>query len=196
MLKRVNFIERYQNTRVCSKFKAVIVLMLFSIALIIFSAEIGLRFAGLHKYIYRKTENDCEIQLTSDEIVEHYANGKGSIFQQMSYIKPEKMQISDGEIFYYADLKVEPGECLATSGFHAKAGQRVDVSAGVEFIDVNYEIGILDKDGYVCYVQADGAISHNFNITREGEYHIYVKNGNVKDTDDRITISYRMENYF
>ncbi len=190
MVRRIEIVEYYRYAHICSKQMTAGLLTAFLFASIMFVAEVGICIVDLHKFVYRVTENISKIQILADGTTEHHVDGEGWI-RNPKLIKMNLMsdQEVDSKRLNFLHCEVEPNICQATCSFYAKAGQRVDVSVGVRLIEVDYKIGILSEDRGACYVQAQGSISHNFSIEKDGKYRVFVKNNRDE------AISYMLINY-
>ncbi len=194
MVKRVEFIQRYQHAHICSRQTEVGLLAIFSLALTMLAVGVGIGFADLHKFVYKATENGIKIQIAEDGMEEYYVKGEKWILNlQPISIQPDGIWNTDGESFYSLRWEVEKNTCQTTGSFCAKSGQRVDLSVGVRFIEVDYKIGILNENGEACYIQSQGSISHNFNIAKTGKYRIFIKNNSANESIPYILVNYKLQ---
>lgn len=169
-------------------------LTVFLLVSVILASEVGICMADLHKFIYRMTENNSEIRVAADGVAEYYADGEGEIWNEQSIsMLPDTNQM-DGGSYSGLNLRVEPSVCCITSNFQVEVGQSIDVSAGVQWCWADYCIGILHEDGCVCYVQAEGFVSHIFQIEKAGKYRIFVKNNRTDEAIPYIVINYKLIN--
>lgn len=193
MVRRVEFVQRYQHARKCSKRAAGGLLTAFFVVSMMIAIEAGIRMADLHKFVYRVTENASEIQIAVDGIEEHYVDREGWVCnQQLTNTSSETDQKLNGDIFHCMDLKVEPNSCWITSNFQLEAGQSIDVNAGVRFLWVDYWIGVLSEDGLACYIQADGFVSHIFHIEKAGKYRVFIKNNRMDEAIPHIFVTLKL----
>lgn len=192
MVRRVEFVQCYQHANKCSRRAAAGLLTAFLIISIMLAVEVGIHTADLYKFIYRMTENNSEIRIAMDGIEEHYIDEKGWIWNQHSdSILSETNQMDDGS-YSCLNLKIKPDAFCLTSNFKVEAGQSVDVSAGVRCFWADYWVGILYEDGCVCYVQAEGFVSHIFSIEKTGKCCIFVKNNRSEEEIPYIVVNYKL----
>lgn len=193
MVRRVEFVQRYQHAHICSRRTSVGVLIVFLLASVIISAEAGIRMADLHKFVYKVTENNSDIEIMEDGMTEYFIGGEGRILtQQLASISPEKKRLVAGENHYYLEWEIRPDVCQVTGDFQVKTGQSIDVSAGVRFCWPDYWVGILDEKGHACYVEGDGSVFHNFKIAKAGKYRVFVKNNSVNEAISYIFVSFKV----
>lgn len=194
MVRRVEFVQRYQHAHICSKRRSIGLLTVFLLISVMLAGEVGIRLADLHKFFYRVTENDSEIQVAEDVMEEHYVNERQICDQQSTSMLSETDQgMHDGN-YYCMNLEVRPDACWLTRNFQVEAGQSIDVSIGVRFLWVDYLIGILDEDGHARYIQANGSVSHTFHIEKVGKYRIFIKNNRIDEAISHIYIVLKLIN--
>lgn len=188
MVRRVEFVQCYQHAHICSKRRARGLLTAFLLVATMLAVEVGIFLADLHKFIYRMTENDSEIQVVADGTEEHYVDNRWIYNQKSTSRLPKTEQGMDGGNYFCMDLEVSADTCWLTRNFQVEAGQSIDVSVGVRFLWVDYWIGIMDENGCVCYIRAEGSISHIFHVEKTGKYRVFIKNNRTDKAIPHINI--------
>ena len=69
--------------------------------------------------------------------------------------------------------------------FRATAGQEIIVQVVLIPNNVNIKIGIYEPDGWARYLYNCGVISHTFNLTKTGNYAVFM----INETDQTVTVS-------
>lgn len=192
MVRRVEFVRRYQHARICSKRAAVGLLIIFLVTSMILIIEAGICMADLYKFVYKLTENNSDIQTVTVSMTEYHVNGEDWIVKRQSTnLQPENDQMVGGES-YYLEWEIRPEICQVTGDFQVNTGQSIDVSVGARYSRPDCWVGILDEEGFACYVEADGSVFHNFKVTKTGRYCIFVKNNSVNEAIPYIFVNFKL----
>lgn len=191
IVKRVEFVQYYQQAHICSRWTAAITLMSFVFLSVVLAIIAGASIAELHKLIYKATANDSAIQATGIE--EYFVDGKEWAMDAYAFtLQRTENFLPDGHI-YYIGSTIEPGRYQASESFPIKAGQVIVVSTTIHFYKGDYWVGIQDEEGNTCYVIGKNrAVFHRFYIAKTGWYHIFVKNISVNETISSIAVNCKL----
>lgn len=192
MFKRVEFIQRYQHARICSRQVAAAVLTCFIFASILFAIITGISMAELHIFIYKATADYVVMQ--GNGISEYHLREKECVLDmQKENLLSVRKSKDDEEITYRIMCSIEPGIYQVTRKFSVKDGQVIYLSVLARFGMADYSVGILDEEGNARYVVGNNsAVTHSFLIEKTGRYSIFVQNNSTKkpisDFSARITL--------
>lgn len=179
MVKRVEFIQRYQHARICSRQASAAILTCFIFASILLAIITGISMAELHKFIYRATANYVAVQ--ENGIPENHLKEKECVLgMQKENLLSVRKSKGDEEIIYHIKCSMEPGKCQVTRSFSIQDGQIMHLSVLSKFGMADYNVGIMDEEGNARYVVGNNnAVSHGFLIEETGRYSIFVQNNST-----------------
>lgn len=189
MVKRVEFIQRYQHARICSRQVAAAILTCFIFASILLAIITGISMAELHKFIYRATANYVAVQ--ENGIPGYHLKEKESVLaMQKEDLLSVRKSKDDEEIIYHVKCSMEPGKCQVTRSFSVQNGQIMHLSVLAKFGMADYSVGILDEEGNARYVVGkNNAVTHGFLIEKTGKYSIFVQNNSANKPIPDFTAS-------
>lgn len=63
-----------------------------------------------------------------------------------------------------------------TAYFSKKSGDVINVAGVVDPKNITVQVGIVEPDDHLRYIDAKGSFSHTFNLTKNGFYKVYIEN--------------------
>lgn len=179
IVKRVEFVRRYQNAHICSRRVAAAILTCFISASILLAIITGISMAELHKFIYKATADYVVMQKNGTP--ESHLKEKECVLDiQKENLLSVKKSKDDEEFIYDIKCSMEPGKCQVTRSFSVQDGQIMHLSVLAKFGMANYSVGILDEEGNARYVVGENnAVTHGFLIEETGKYSIFVQNNSA-----------------
>ena len=65
-----------------------------------------------------------------------------------------------------------------TAYFSRKSGDTIRVAGVIDPDNVTIQVGIIEPDDHLRYIDAKGSFAHTFNLTKNGSYKVYIENLN------------------
>lgn len=115
--------------------------------------------------------------VSDEEIIEEFAriydlNPDDVIMMEEDTIET----IGDTKVINWPGIPA--GKTYMSSGFSQEIGDTVTVTTVGSPSDIRYQTGIKDPDQLMRYVEGNGTVQHDFEITIKGRYYFFVTNRN------------------
>ena len=65
-----------------------------------------------------------------------------------------------------------------TAYFSRNSGDTIKVVGIVKPDNITVQVGIIEPDNHLRYIDAKGAFAHSFKLTKKGSYKVYIENLN------------------
>lgn len=72
-----------------------------------------------------------------------------------------------------------------TASFNRKNGESIEVAGVIEPKDIAIQLGIIEPDNHLRYIDVKASFSHTFKLTKEGSYKVYIQNLNTTTANSR-----------
>lgn len=63
-----------------------------------------------------------------------------------------------------------------TAYFWRESGDTIDVGGIVDPRNITVQVGIIEPDNHLRYIDAKSSFSHTFKLTKKGFYKVYIEN--------------------
>lgn len=184
--KRKKLIKRSYRYKMKSKLMAIVVAigMIFASTL---SVEAAMDAAG-NEYMYAYTSTTpMALETSQDDYVEYSIPAFEEDVRIIYDMGPNINPLAITSFSWSMPVR----SVRLSAAFEASAGQAIYVSATATPATSEFRLGIAEPNGYMRYINAQGAASHAFALTQTGSYAVFVQNM----SDGRLTVvgSYNVE---
>ncbi len=194
--------EIYKRTTLMSKYSrneikplSLALISLFTVIISVFSLyEVSYAAGNLYNYVYETTQTEIKEYdvVTEDGSVEHVINNvtddeknynaTNEVFNQISYNDYK----TDENI--NVDVIVNKNESWMTTVSGLNGDNIILVALTCELKDSVFEIGIIEPDGTVRYIECDNRVNHRFKVNKTGIYKIFITNIGQEDANVKCSI--------
>lgn len=131
-----------------------------------------LRASGLYDGLFRDTRSQAEEVLLGDSEIE-YTGTTDELFKGLTE------EILDNVSGKNIDCTTKTNAVNKTIYFNKKSGDTIKVAGVIEPKDTTVQIGIIEPDNHLRYVNTKNIFAHTFKLTKKGSYKIYIANLNL-----------------
>ena len=170
LVERVRRMKIQKEIKKRAAWKAAIIcaVMLASSSVIVCAASKGV--AEAYHVVYDATDVEEE-EMASPEMPEYEESGETEgIVEEIGEV--DIMSRSSGSF----NWSVSNGVRKTTTGFSAKSGGGISVTAYISPIDKTVRAGIIEPDGTRRYITGKKYLSGDFSLNQSGTYKVYVEN--------------------
>lgn len=168
---RINLVKRSYKMKKSKVLAFVIVL--FMVTLSTTSVQAATEGAGDAYYNYF-FETSHEVRADGEEVegVEYTADG----FERGVIVHKEPFRLINPLDLTGYNWTIKANRAQSSYDFKVRAGQTVSVTCSCSPQSAQFRMGIVEPNGTLRYVTSSGSASHNFSISSDGKYAIYVQN--------------------
>lgn len=192
--------EKLANKYTLSKKKGWILSLILTVSIAISSTAIYAA-TDITEYVYNliftsSSEQIKEALIVCDDGFTEYIEYDNDIklINTDSYIEIE----CNNEIIHkaiYGERVKESSKLLFFRINNIDQYDKIAVSVNVDDIESDYdekniEVGIIEPDGVVRYIEGEDIINHTFEITKSGDYQVYVLNKTGKTIEINASVTY------
>lgn len=171
LMWRIRCIQRGhcgKSSRSWAAVAAAAVIMVGS-CLSVYAATVGA--GGLYDELFRDTRDQVKEPVLPEEIMEHTGDAE-KLFEGLVVEEPPEIwpQSIDGAI--------KSGAVAKMPCFSRQSGDIIEIAGVAEPKNTTIQVGIIEPDNYLRYIDVKGSFSHTFQLTKEGLYRVYIQNLN------------------
>ena len=178
--RRIDYMKNYGNIKKMANGVTAMIAVAFVFANVTTVYAAGNKAADMHNALYQSVEVMAGETSNAVDLEEFYLPAEDDMtYDALEYANPEAetvMPLLDEDELIDIDWTVSPGVRKVSTSFHVDAGQKIAISTTATPASSVYWIGIMDEGNDLRYVQGNGALSHEFEITESGSYRVIVQN--------------------
>lgn len=127
--------------------------------------------SGLYDEMFRSTRIQAQESPLAGAAVEH----TGTAEELFAGLTIEEAPAMRSKSF---DWTLKSRVVMKTAYFSRNSGDTIDVAGVVDPKDVTIQVGIIEPDNHLRYIDAKSSFSHTFKLTKKGSYKVYIENLN------------------
>ena len=163
--------KRNQNNKIRKSWVAMAAAaaMMIGSCMSVCAATVGA--SGLYDEMFRVTRDQAEETLLDESAIE-YTGTADELFEGLTI---EEMPDARSTNF---DWTIKSRVVKKTAYFSRKSGDTIKVAGIVDPDNVTVQVGIIEPDDHLRYVNAKSTFAHTFELTKKGSYKVYIENLN------------------
>ena len=169
LMWRIHCMKRNQQNRRNKSLiaMAAAAMMMIGSCMSVYAATMGV--SGLYNDLYRGTQEKAQETLVDEAIIEH----TGTVDELFAGLTIEETL---GARVTSMDWTVKSMVVKKSPDFYKKADGKIYVSGIVKPENITVQVGIIEPDDHVRYIDAKNAYAHTFKLTKKGYYKVFVEN--------------------
>ena len=163
--------KRNQNTKIRKSWVAMAAAaaMMIGSCMSVCAATAGA--SGLYDEMFRVTRDQAKETALVEDVIEHTGTAD-ELFEGL--IIEETPDARSTAINWTIKKRV----VKKTAYFSRKSGDTIRVAGVIDPDNVTIQVGIIEPDDHLRYIDAKGSFAHTFNLTKNGSYKVYIENLN------------------
>ena len=187
--RRIDFMKKYKKIKTVNR----TLTSLLTIALILISTSVALASGGLvatlHGTVYQLTEERMDETIEKTVIVSDNMTQYFNRTEKLDQNKLHEISMSENGIITETSTKeykirgiLNPSTRYVGDRCFLNSGHIITVFVVALSEAKDFSVGIISDNGEVQYVQNCEDASHNFKITRKGNYRVFIQNNYTDST--------------
>jgi beta-lactamase regulating signal transducer with metallopeptidase domain len=171
LLWRIHCMKRNQNNKIRKSWVAMAAAaaMMIGSCMSVCAATAGA--SGLYDEMFRVTRDQAKETALVEDVIEHTGTAD-ELFEGL--IIEETPDARSTAINWTIKKRV----VKKTAYFSRKSGDTIRVAGVIDPDNVTIQVGIIEPDDHLRYIDAKGSFAHTFNLTKNGSYKVYIENLN------------------
>lgn len=171
LMWRIRCMKRDQKDKRMKSWAAVAtaVMMMVGSCISVCAATLGTN--GLYDGLFRDIRDQAREAALVEETVEH----TGTADELFEGLTIEEMPDARSKSI---DWTIRSMVVKKTAYFSRNSGDTIDVAGIVSPKNITVQVGIIEPDNHLRYIDATGTFAHSFKLTKKGSYKVYIENLN------------------